>query len=101
MPERAQPPRRPAAGEPRPRTWSSLAEGFRYLRGDRLLLAVAAMILVTNFVDQAGGAVLWPVWAHEVAHSSLVLGLLGGARGSAPSRATRWPPGSAPGCRAG
>ncbi len=59
----------------------SLAEGFRYLRGDRLLLALAAMILVTNFVDQAGGTVLWPVWAHEIAHSSVALGLLGGAMG--------------------
>ena len=60
---------------------ASLAEGFRFLRGDRLLVAMAAMILVTNFVDQAGGAVLFPVWAHDVARSSLALGLLGGAQG--------------------
>jgi hypothetical protein len=80
VPEAAQPPRRPAAGRA-DSYLSSLAEGFRYLRGDRLLIAIAAMILVTNFIDQAGGAVLWPVWGHEVAHSSLVLGLLGGALG--------------------
>jgi MFS transporter len=60
---------------------ASLAEGFRYLFRDRLLVALAAMILITNFVDQAGGAVLFPVWAHDVAHSSLALGLLGGATG--------------------
>ncbi len=77
VPRRAQPPRRPDTGS----YLSSLAEGVRYLRGDRLLVAIAAMILVTNFVDQAGGAVLFPVWAHEVAHSSLALGLLGGALG--------------------
>ena len=77
VPRRAQPPR---AGGAAPYL-SSLAEGFRYLRGDRLLLALAAMILVTNFLDQAGGAVLMPVWAHEVARSSLALGLLGGALG--------------------
>jgi len=58
---------------------SALAEGLRYLRGDRLLLAIAAMVLVTNLVDQAGGAELAPVWAHEVARSSVALGLLSGA----------------------
>jgi MFS family permease len=78
VPRRAQPPRRPGGTGP---YLASLAEGFRYLRGDRLLLALGAMILVTNFVDQAGGAVLMPVWAHQVARSSLALGLLGGAAG--------------------
>jgi Major Facilitator Superfamily len=88
VPQRTQPPRtQPPGTEPRRHAGgtttylAALAEGFRYLRGDRLLLAIAAMILVTNFVDQAGGAVLWPVWAHQVAHSSLALGLLGGAAG--------------------
>jgi hypothetical protein len=78
VPRRAQPPRHPGAPGP---YLASLAEGFRYLRGDRLLLALGAMILVTNFVDQAGGAVLWPVWAHQVAHNPVALGLLGGATG--------------------
>jgi hypothetical protein len=82
VPKRAQPPRHPGtAGDAEASYLASLAEGFRFLRGDRLLLAVAAMILVTNFVDQAGGAVLSPVWAHDVAHSSVALGLLGGATG--------------------
>jgi Major Facilitator Superfamily len=78
VPKRAQPPRH---ADGTTRYLAALGEGFRYLRGDRLLLAIAAMILVTNFVDQAGGAVLWPVWAHQVARSSLALGLLGGAMG--------------------
>lgn len=60
---------------------SSLAEGFRYLRDDRLLLGIATMVLITNFVDSAGGTVLYPVWAREVAHSSVALGLLGGTLG--------------------
>jgi hypothetical protein len=78
VPQAAQPPRR---GRPDAGTSyrSSLAEGFRFLRGDRLLLAIAAMIMITNFIDQAGGAVLWPVWSHDVAHSPVVLGLLGGS----------------------
>jgi hypothetical protein len=78
VPRRAQPPRHADRTTP---YLAALAEGFRYLRGDRLLIAIAAMILITNFVDQAGGAVLWPVWAHRVAHSSVALGLLGGAMG--------------------
>jgi MFS family permease len=82
VPKRAQPPRHSStAADAEASYLASLAEGFRFLRGDRLLLAIAAMILVTNFVDQAGGAVLFPVWAHDVAHSSVALGLLGGAAG--------------------
>lgn len=98
VPKRAQPPRDTDGVAP---YLAALAEGFRYLRGDRLLIAIAAMILVTNFVDQAGGAVLWPVWAHQVAHSSVALGLLGGAAGVgsvAGNALTTW---LARGCRAG
>jgi MFS family permease len=58
---------------------ASLREGFAYLRRDRLLVAIAAMVLVTNFVDQAGGTVLTPVWAHDIAHSAIALGLIGAA----------------------
>jgi MFS family permease len=72
----------PASGsdaEPaRPSYLGSLAEGFRYLRRDRLLLGIAAMVAITNLIDQAGGAVLIPVWATRVAHSPIALGLIGG-----------------------
>jgi hypothetical protein len=82
VPKRAQPPAHPSTAADAGASYlASLAEGFRFLRGDRLLMALAAMILVTNFVDQAGGAVLFPVWAHDVAHSSVALGLLGAASG--------------------
>ncbi len=37
------------------------------------------MVLVTNFVDQAGNTVLIPVWAHNIVHSSVALGLVGAA----------------------
>lgn len=63
----------------RPRYLSALAEGFRYLRGDRLLLGIALMVLITNTLDQAQGAVLTPVWATDVARSPIALGLIGGA----------------------
>jgi MFS family permease len=56
----------------------SLKEGLSYLVHDRLLVGIATMVMVTNFVDQAGGAVFFPFWAHRIAHSSVDLGLMGG-----------------------
>ncbi|MGH2929071.1 MAG: MFS transporter, partial [Solirubrobacteraceae bacterium] len=58
---------------------TSLFEGLRHLKADRLLLGIALMVLVTNFLDQAGGSVLFPVWAHRVMHSAAAFGLFGGA----------------------
>jgi MFS family permease len=57
----------------------SLREGFAFLRGDRLLLGIAVMVLVTNTLDQSYSGVLVPVWAREAAHSPVALGLVGGA----------------------
>jgi MFS family permease len=58
-----------------------LAEGLRFVRADRLLLGLAAMILVTNLLDEALLAVLLPVWAHDRIHEPQALGLVGGAMG--------------------
>jgi MFS family permease len=78
VPVAAQP--APKRHDARPASYlSSLTEGFGYLRRDRLLVAIAVMVLVTNFVDQAGGSVLAPVWAHDILHSSVALGLASGA----------------------
>lgn len=74
----------PSAPEPSPDApgyLAALREGFAFVRGDRLLLGMAAMVLITNLIDQAGGAVLVPVWSERVAHSPVALGLLGGAFG--------------------
>jgi MFS family permease len=83
VPLSAQPPPAPVTeeGAGSPSYFASLAEGFRYLRHDRLLLGIATMVAVTNLIDQASGAVLTPVWAVQVAHSSVALGLIGGAFG--------------------
>jgi len=59
----------------------SLREGFAFLRGDRLLLGIGAMVLITNLLDQASSAVLTPVWARQVAHSAVALGLISAAFG--------------------
>jgi MFS family permease len=58
---------------------ASLGEGFRFIRGDRLLLGIGAMVLVTNMLDQANSAVFTPVWANRIAHSAVDLGLISAA----------------------
>nr|MDP9461963.1 MFS transporter [Actinomycetota bacterium] len=56
-----------------------LAAGVRFLLGERLLLAIAVMLFVTNLLDQAYTAVLLPVWSREEGHAALGVGLVGGA----------------------
>jgi predicted MFS family arabinose efflux permease len=58
-----------------------LREGFAYVRGDRLLLGIGVMILVTNFIDHAVGSVLMPVYASTLPGGPVALGLLAGAFG--------------------
>ena len=54
-----------------------LLEGWHFLRTDRLLLPLVAMIAVTNLLDAAIGTVLLPVWIKEhgygPGHTSLIL----------------------------
>jgi MFS family permease len=58
-----------------------LAQGFRYLRSDRLLLGIAAMVLVTNLIDAANASVFLPVWGRVVLGNPLGIGLAGGVFG--------------------
>lgn len=57
----------------------ALRAGWRFLRGDRLLLAISLMLVATNLFDQAFSGVLAPVWARDVAGTAVALGLLSGA----------------------
>ncbi|GAB2598391.1 macrolide resistance MFS transporter Mrx(A) [Kribbella endophytica] len=54
-----------------------LREGWRFLRGDKLLLSLIIMIAVTNLLDAAFSVVLLPVWIRDHGygpeHFSLVL----------------------------
>jgi MFS family permease len=54
-----------------------LRQGWRFLRGDKLLLALILMIAVTNLLDAAFSVVLLPVWIRDHGygpeHFSLVL----------------------------
>lgn len=68
MPERAEV---PAQGYGR-----DLMEGFAFLRGNTVLVAIAVMIALTNFFDQAFAVVLVPVWALEHGHGAEIVGLV-------------------------
>jgi MFS family permease len=62
---------RPAPAESYPRR---LRTGAAFLHTDTSLRAILAMVVVTNFVDQAFLAVLLPVWAREHGHGANLVG---------------------------
>jgi MFS family permease len=53
-----------------------LREGWRFLRGDAVLVSIVAMVAITNLFDQAYGAVLLPVWTRESGHGPELLGAM-------------------------
>lgn len=53
-----------------------LAEGWRFLRGDSVLVGITVMVSLTNLLDQAWTAVLLPVWAHDTGHGAGAVGLV-------------------------
>lgn len=60
-----------------------LRDGWRFLRGDQVLMGLCVMVAVTNLLDLAWSAVLLPVWALEsgagVGAVGLVFAVWGGA----------------------
>ncbi len=66
----------PGPSVERPRYWSSLAEGWRFLRADAVLVALVGMIAVTNLLDAAYAAVMVPVWAEHSGGGAAAIGLL-------------------------
>jgi len=72
--------RPPAAAEQPEREpyLTALRGGFAYLRSDRLLLGMIAMIFVLNVLNQAGTAVYVPLWVNEVFGSPAELGVVFG-----------------------
>lgn len=53
-----------------------LREGLSAVRQDRLVLAIVSMVLVTNLLDAAYATVFAPVYARQVLHSPVGLGLM-------------------------
>lgn len=60
----------------RPSYWSELGQGWAFLRGDTVLLAIALMLSVTNLLEQAYAAVLVPVWALRTGEGAAAVGLV-------------------------
>lgn len=74
--------RRAGTSWPSPRVYlTELRDGLRFLRTDRLLLSLMALIVLTNLLDQAMTAVFLPVWAHDRVHDAVAFGIVGGASG--------------------
>lgn len=56
--------------------FDDLREGWRFLRGDAVLVSIVAMVAVTNLFDQAYHAVLLPVWTRDAGHGPELLGAM-------------------------
>ncbi|MYX16949.1 MFS transporter [Streptomyces sp. SID8374] len=80
---------RPAPDAPTPSEgtepgyWRRFGEGFTFLRGEPLLLAVIVMVGITNFLDAAMSTLLMPVWARESGNGPTAIGLIGSVMGAA------------------
>jgi MFS family permease len=70
-----------------------LREGWDFLRHDRILIAIATMVTLTNLIDLAYASVLVPVWGHS-GHGAAIVGLLfaamSGASAVGSALAARW-----------
>ncbi|MFD0425936.1 MFS transporter [Streptomyces parvus] len=76
-------PAAPAADDQEPGYWRRFGEGFTFLRGDPLLLAVIVVVGITNLLDAALTTLLVPVWAEESGHGPAAIGLTSTALGAA------------------
>lgn len=70
----------PSAG---PGYWRRFGQGFTFLRGEPLLLAIIVMVSITNLLDAAFSSVLLPVWAKESGNGPSAIGLCASAGGLA------------------
>lgn len=76
----------PADGEDasaEPGYWRRFGQGFTFLRGEPLLLAIIIMVAITNLLDAAFSSVLLPVWAKESGNGPSAIGLCASAGGLA------------------
>jgi MFS family permease len=72
----------PASRPPQRGYMRDLAAGLRFIRGDRLLLGIIAMVAVTNLLDQGLSEVMLPVWVRDEIGTASVLGVIGGVAGA-------------------
>jgi len=63
---------------PEPSSYArDLREGWRFMRGDFVLMGIGVMVAITNLLDQAWSSVLLPVWAHDSGRGVGAVGLFG------------------------
>ena len=60
-----------------------LRSGAEFVRGERLLRSIVAMVAITNLLDAAWISVLLPVWAQATGHGPAVIGLVVAAMSAA------------------
>lgn len=72
----------PASRPPSRGYGRDLMAGLRFIRGDRLLLGIIAMVAMTNLLDQGISEVLLPVWVRDKIGTAGALGVIGGVAGA-------------------
>jgi MFS family permease len=78
----------PSPAQTAVRTWwrtylAGMAEGFRFLRGDHLLMTAIALLALLGLLDTAFSTVLLPVWANGDGRGAELVGSLGGTLAAA------------------
>ncbi|MFH9233700.1 MFS transporter [Streptomyces globisporus] len=63
--------------------WRRFGEGFTFLRGDPLLLALIVVVGITNLLDAALSTLMIPVWAGESGNGPAAIGLVSTVMGAA------------------
>ena len=61
--------------------WQELKAGFRFVRGNTLVMAFALVVMVTNMIDYAMFSVTLPVYAETIYGDALSLGVIVGVFG--------------------
>jgi len=67
---------RHAAHAIRPSYWRDLSEGWQFLIRDHLLVGLAVLAAIVNFIGAAFAAVVLPVYAKQVYGTAVSLGVL-------------------------
>jgi predicted MFS family arabinose efflux permease len=71
----------PAAQEAPGSYLRELRDGWRFMRGDVVLMGIGVMVAITNLLDQAFTAVLLPVWARDSGNGVAAVGMVGAVFG--------------------
>lgn len=75
-PRRATAPATEGPAESRAKYLTQLRQGWDFLRRDKVLVGIVAMVATTNLLDAAYTTVLVPVWAQESGGGAAAIGLL-------------------------